>query len=126
MTSVSTSSGEAPGSVVRTVTRRQVDRREAIDAEPEVGGRADHDQREDEHRREDRPADADFGELLHDLGLDAHRRTAGEVAGIDDHRLAPLEPVDDLDVLAERRPVCTRTSAVLPLRTISTFSTPAK
>ena len=41
---ISTSSGEAPGSVRADADGRQVDRREAVDAEPEVAGRADHDQ----------------------------------------------------------------------------------
>jgi hypothetical protein len=39
---------------------RQIDRRHAIDAEAEVAGGADHDQREDDHRREDRPLDRNF------------------------------------------------------------------
>ena len=42
----------------------KVHRGEPVDAETEVAGAAHDDQREDEHRREDGAADADFGELL--------------------------------------------------------------
>ena len=42
-----------------------VDRREAVHAEACVGGGADHDERQHDHGREHRPADADLGEFLH-------------------------------------------------------------
>ena len=47
--------------------RRQVHRREAIDAQPQVAGRADDDQAQDQHRGKHRTLDADRGELLHAL-----------------------------------------------------------
>ena len=42
--------------------RRQVHRREPVHAQPEVRGRADHDQRQHDHAGEDRTADADVSE----------------------------------------------------------------
>ena len=45
--------------------RGQVDRGEPVDAEPRVGGGADDDERQHDHRSEDRAPDADLGELLH-------------------------------------------------------------
>ena len=75
----------------------------------EVAGRADHDQRQDEHRREDRPADADLGELLHRSGgVSAIDRLAGrEVAGLDDHDRSPAGEA--------RRAISTRSPARRPV-----------
>ena len=61
-TCVSTSSTEAPGSVVRTMTFGQIDGGEAVDAEAEERRGADDDERQDDHRGEDRSLDADGGE----------------------------------------------------------------
>src|SRR5207302_11146540 len=72
------------------------------DAQPHPAGRADDHQRHDQHGREDRALDADFGELLHGgLRDHGHGLAADEVPRTRDHRVAALEPVDDLDVLAE-------------------------
>ncbi len=57
--------GEAPGSGVRTETvGRSTDGKRST-PRPVVAGGADHHEGEDDHGREDRPADADLGELLH-------------------------------------------------------------
>ena len=53
--------------------RRQVDRREAVDAEAEVGGRADDDQRQHDHAGEDRAADADVSESVHGFCRPSYR-----------------------------------------------------
>ena len=94
--------------MVRTDDRRQVDRREAVDAELPVAGGADDHQRQDEHGGEDRTADADLRELLHGRPLRSRhggrrhldRGPGREVAGLHDHRLALLEARQDLDGVA--------------------------
>ena len=69
----------------------QVDGREAVDAELEVAAAADHDQRQDQHGREDRPADTDFGELLHAASAHARRRP-GRRSGSRARRRPPRRP----------------------------------
>ena len=60
VTSVSTCSGAAPGSRVVTTTVGKSTFGKAVDARAGVKAeRADDGQRQDEHRREDRTADAD-------------------------------------------------------------------
>ena len=66
VTSVSICSGAAPGRRVVTDDGRDVDVREPIDAELAEREEADDGQREDQHRREDRAADAERGKPLHD------------------------------------------------------------
>ena len=61
----SISAGDAPGQARVDADDRQVHRRKAVHAQIQVTGDADDDERQDDHRREDRSADADFGELLH-------------------------------------------------------------
>ena len=65
VTSVSICSGAAPGRRVVTTTDRDVDVREAIDAEPREREQSDDDEREDQDPGEDRALDAEFGEPLH-------------------------------------------------------------
>ena len=57
--------GGGAGQLDAHVDRGQVDGREAIDAEPEPAGRAHDDEGHDQHGREHRTLDADFGEFLH-------------------------------------------------------------
>ena len=57
---------------------RRLDARVAIDAELSERHAADHDDRGDEHRGEDRAADADFCEFLHDVS--SAYRTPGRCA----------------------------------------------
>ena len=84
--------GRRRAASVRTRDGRQVDGREAVDAEAEVAARADHDQGQDEHRREHRPADADLGELLHaSVLLHDDGLAAGEVAGLGSTTVAGLQ-----------------------------------
>ena len=119
-----------PGSSVRTLTVGRSTEGKRSTPSRAVGGRADHDQREDEHGGEDRPADADLGELLHRLGrlLTRHGLAAGEVAGLGRRPGCPaVRPATISTRSPSRRPVCTRISAVLSvLARVSTFSTPAK
>ena len=85
--SVSTSSGAAPGWRRDDDDVREVDVGEAIDAELHVPGDADDADDEDEHRREDRPLDAERGEPLHGL---LHLRAVAHVgAGRQDDRSRP-------------------------------------
>ena len=104
VTSVSTCSGAAPGRRVVTRMVGEVDLRELVDAELGEGEAADHRQRQDEDRREDRPANAESGEPLHD-GLprsrDAH--AVGELRDVargDD--VARLDAAGDLDQVFHR------------------------
>ena len=60
MTADVISSGDAPGSRSDTLTWRGIGLREEIDAEVAEREDAEHDQRHDQHRGEDRPADAEF------------------------------------------------------------------
>ena len=53
----------------------EVDARVPVDAEARVADSSDDDERDDEHRREDGPADAETGECLH--GLVSFRRSVG-------------------------------------------------
>ena len=75
--SVSISSGAAPGSSVIDGDDRQVDVGEAVDVELLVADDADDDDEQDQHGREDRAADADTGEPLHGVSsLHLARRRA--------------------------------------------------
>ena len=80
---------------------RQIHRGKAIDAETKVTRRADHHQRQHDHRGEDRPADADFSELLHQSN---HLSPAGRRR---DYRAVrctgspTLIPSSDLDLIVE-------------------------
>ena len=84
--------------------RGQLDGGEAVDAQPEVARAAHDDEREHDHRREHRPADADLGELLHLEVPYFSTVTAWPPVrlpgGIDD-RLPRLHARDDLDPVAE-------------------------
>ena len=64
--SVSICSGAAPGWTRGHDDGREVDLREAIDAEARERERADDGERQDEDGREDRTFDAERGEPLHD------------------------------------------------------------
>ena len=65
VTSVSMLSRRRAGFVVVTDTVGHLDARIAVDAEREERDAADDRERRDQHRGEDRPADADLSELLH-------------------------------------------------------------
>ncbi len=65
--SVSICSGAAPGCTVVIDDGREVDLREAVDAELRERERADHGQREDQHGREDRTSDAERSKPLHEI-----------------------------------------------------------
>src|ERR1700741_2422081 len=74
----------------------------SVDAQAHPARGADDDERHDEHGREDRALDADFGELLHVVLRDhVNGLTADQIPGLGHHGVAALEAVDDLDVLAE-------------------------
>ena len=77
---------------MRTLNGGQIDGRKAIDAQLEIAGRADHDQRQNDHRGEDRPANTDFSELLHaDSSLrNGDRGARLKVARIQHHLLAQV------------------------------------
>ncbi|MCG3161880.1 MAG: hypothetical protein JMDDDDMK_03095 [Acidobacteria bacterium] len=57
--------GRGAGQIGAHRHRRNVHRREAVNAELEIAGRPDDDQRQNNHRREDRTFDTNFRELLH-------------------------------------------------------------
>ena len=65
VTSLSTCSGAAPGRRVVTRIVGDIDVRKLVDAELGEGEAADHRQRQDQDRCEDRPANAESGEPLH-------------------------------------------------------------
>ena len=65
--SVSISSGRGAGIGDDDDDGGDIDLGEQIHAEREVGEDADHDQRQNQHGREDGPADAELGECMHGL-----------------------------------------------------------
>src|SRR4030095_6462740 len=95
---------------------------EAVHAQARPRRRPDHDERQDQHRREHWPLDADLGELLHGLVRSLHDpgaaphcstltgcpavrvpgRTTTEVPAFTPDTISTRSPW--------RRPVCTRTS----------------
>ncbi len=124
-TCASTSAGEAPGSDVRTLIGRQIDRGKSIHAETEIADRANDDHREDQHRREDRPPQANLSEPLH---LPPRSPAVPNAAGRDSrprHR-RPQRPTALPPTLPRRRPVRTFFSKAFPSFTTKTFSMPTK
>ena len=99
--SVSICSGAAPGWTRGDHDGREVDLREAVDAELRERERADDGERQDEHRREDRTANAERGEPLHDSGfsdaVDAcacrRSRAAADVACVSRRARRPSRPL---------------------------------
>jgi hypothetical protein len=70
---VSVSSMERPGSSTRTLTvGRSTAGKRSTPSRNQRGGAHDH-ERHDEHGREDRTLDADFGELLHGASMASRR-----------------------------------------------------
>src|SRR4029077_4337440 len=96
-----------------------------IDAQTKVAGRADHHQRQDNHRGENRPTDADLCKLLHQLIT----ITGWPPTRFPGCTMTPL-PTAIPSVIStrspNRRPVRTRFSTALLSVTIKTFSIPAK
>src|SRR6185503_7674807 len=114
--------------------RRQVDRRETVDAELPVAGGADDHQRQDDHRGEDGTANADRGQLLHGIvpyeaGAPAGAiSTAAPVVRLPGFTTtdSPCSRPDRISTASPAwRPVVTGRSSALPSRTVTTFSIPA-
>ena len=94
--SVSICSGAAPGCTVVIDHRREVDLREAVDAEPREREDADDGQREDQHRREDRTADGQGGKPLHGDTFARRHGPVIVVPGTDRYRGATADAVGEL------------------------------
>ena len=102
-TAVVISSGLAPGSRSETLTVAGIGLREEIDAEIAEREDAEHHQRHHQHRREDRPADAEFRQHRGlPLARDGDHRAVGE--GVDvghGHPSPSFTPPSDLDAVAQ-------------------------
>ena len=101
----SISAGEAPGRRVltRTVGRSTDGKRST--SRFRVARRPDHHQRQHDHRREDRPADADFGELLHEsLPHRGDGLASDQVSRLHHDGLTGSQPVYNFHALAGTPP----------------------
>ena len=92
---------------------REVDVREAVDAEARVADAADDDEHEDEDRREDGPADAETGESLH--GLVSFRRSVGAL-DLEAVREAAVRVYDDTFARHDTRPHLDGVAVAVPER----------
>ena len=93
--------GRGPGQAGGHDDGRDVDVREAVDAEPEEGEQADDRQRQHQHPGEDRAPDTQRSEPLHGRLPRRDPDAVGQALDVGGrHALPGLQPVGDLDAIA--------------------------